>query len=226
MILLILFLPISVYLIWVGSINRQSRPVFVEGVWDFVALMFASSGLVLFGVPAVITSLNETWRRYWLTGEGPLPFATLEGSRVFWVFLWGLYLVLVIAVFWILLSRRKNWYCVYNVDLDQLDVAATRALETTGFQVRRIGHFFLLKDPNSMLEETVELDLFRPLSHASLYFSNPNGIACRQVILSLGENLSGSPAPEHWAGLALIFAGSFLLFLTIISQLMFALVLH
>lgn len=226
MILLILFLPVAVYLIWVGSINRQAKPVFVEGVWDFVALMFASSGLVLFGIPSIITSLNETWRRYWLTGDGPLPFATLDGSRNFWIFIWLLYLVLVIVVFWILLLRRRNWFCIYNVNLEQLEQFTVSALDATGFQVQRIGKYFLLRNPQTLGEETLELEFFKPLSHASLHFSNPRGVLCRRVIQVLMEKLSDCVVAEHWAGLALIFAGSFVLFLTVISQMVFALILH
>ena len=95
MILLILFLPVAIYLIWVGGISRHSRPSIVGGSWDFVALMFAGSGLVLVGLPAVITSIYETWRRYWLTGEGPIPYSSLEGSRWFWLFIWLVYFVII-----------------------------------------------------------------------------------------------------------------------------------
>lgn len=120
MILLILFLPVAIYLIWVGGISRHSRPSIVGGSWDFVALMFAGSGLVLVGLPAVITSIYETWRRYWLTGEGPIPYSSLEGSRWFWLFIWLVYFVMTLSISAILIYRKRSWTCFYNVDPEVL----------------------------------------------------------------------------------------------------------
>jgi len=221
-IVLILFLPVAVYLIWVGSINRQSKPLIVEGTWDFAAMLFAASGLIFFGIPSIISSLNETWRRYWLTGEGPMPFASLEGSRTFWIFLWLFYLVMVVVLAAVLLKRRRNMYVIYNVDPGLVEHSLTKALDIPGMQINRVGNFFTLKDSQYQTEETLEVEVFRPMFNVSFHFSNPTGILCRRVMVSVKENLAEALTPEHRGGLILIFCGCFILFLTIISQFMVA----
>jgi len=218
-ILLILFLPVAIYLIWVGGISRQSRPSIVGGSWDFVALMFAGSGLVLVGLPAVITSIYETWRRYWLTGEGPIPFASLEGSRWFWLFIWMAYFVMVLILSFILIYRRGCWTYFYNVDPLAFDSAIAHALEQSGFQYRKFGNLYILHNPDDGVEEIMEVEAFTFFRHGSIFFNKPKGILSRHLRSLISESLIYTSTPHHWGGLVLMFLGFFVLFLTVIGQL-------
>jgi len=218
-ILLILFLPVAIYLIWVGGISRHSRPSIVGGSWDFVALMFAGSGLVLVGLPAVITSIYETWRRYWLTGEGPIPYSSLEGSRWFWLFIWLVYFVITLSISAILIYRKRSWTCFYNVDPEVFDSAIVGALEQSGCQYRKFGNLYILHNPHDDTEEKMEVEVFPFLKHGTICFNKPEGLLSKQLIALISEPLIYAKTPHHWGGLLLMFLGFFVLFLTVIGQL-------
>src|SRR6516225_1457399 len=76
LILLAFLLPFSIYLSILGSINRRRHPVMVSGVTDFIGILFAASGFLLFGGPGILTGLGEEWRMFWLIGKPPGSGAT------------------------------------------------------------------------------------------------------------------------------------------------------
>ncbi len=219
MILLILFLPVAIYLIWVGGISRQSRPSIVGGSWDFVSLMFAGSGFVLAGLPAVITSIYETWRRYWLTGEGPIPFASLEGSRWFWIAIWMMYFVMVICLSAIFIYRRRCWTCFYNVESAAFESAVADALAQSGFQYRKFGNLYILHNAEEGAEERMEVEVFSFLSHGTIFFNKPESLLSKHLLSLISQELINTYTPHHWGGLLLMFLGFFVMFFTVIGQL-------
>lgn len=226
MILLILFLPVAIYLIWVGGISRQSRPVIVNGSWDFVALVFAASGLILVGIPAVITSLNDTWRRYWLTGEGVIPLASLEGSRWFWISIWFFYFVMVVILVSIFIYRRRCFTCFYNIDSNDFNQAINDAIADSRCDIRKFGNFYLLNDETVASKETMEVEVFPLLRNGSIFFNQPEGLVSRQINDSVSNSVQQMFTKDHWGGLILIFLGFFILFVTVIGQIATAILLH
>ena len=127
LILVAFLLPLAAYLFVLAWINRQPRPVVVSGTWDFLGLLFASSGFLLLGGPAVLSSLNECWRRFWLLGDGSglpkwlfgdgrsLPNG-LDHYRDAWLLLAAGYFVAVVAGSGWMLARRRRLTCVFNVE--------------------------------------------------------------------------------------------------------------
>src|SRR5437016_2779703 len=85
LIFVVFLLPLAVYLLLLGHINRQPRPVVVSGTWDFIGVLFAGSGFLLFGGPAILTSLGESWRMFWLLGETNVTRDSLAAQWSFWV---------------------------------------------------------------------------------------------------------------------------------------------
>src|SRR5215210_6898917 len=96
LIFVVFLLPLGLYLLLLGQLNRQPRPVFLSGTLDFVGILFAASGFLLFGGPAVLTSLNESWRQFWLLGENTISRDGLLAQWQFWVFLSLLYFTVVV----------------------------------------------------------------------------------------------------------------------------------
>jgi hypothetical protein len=141
LILLAFLLPLAVYLLILGSINRRRRPLLVGGVWDFIGLLFAASGFLLFGGPAVLSSLSERWRRRWLLGQAGGDAG--EGLYEFWVFLSALYFLAVVAGAAWLLWRQRHLTAVYNVSGDLLEEALGRACDRLGLNPVRSGNLFL-----------------------------------------------------------------------------------
>ena len=99
MIFVVFLVPLGLYLLLLGHFNRQGRPVFVSGPLDFVGILFAASGFLMFGGPAILTSLNESWRSFWLLGDGnAVSRDSLLAQWQFWIFLSVLYFVGVVTV--------------------------------------------------------------------------------------------------------------------------------
>jgi hypothetical protein len=141
LILLAFFLPLACYLLVLGHINRRRRPLLVSGTWDLIGLLMASSGFLLFGGPAVLSSLHERWRLFWLFGQtGEVGGDT---AWILWILLWGLYFVAVVGGIAFLFWRQRNLTCVYNVDPAVLEHALNDVCEQFGLEPVRSGNLFL-----------------------------------------------------------------------------------
>lgn len=143
MIFLACFFPVAIYLLVLGSINRRRNPLLISGVWDFIGLLFAASGFLLLGGPAILSSLNERWRNYWLLGKTGSPAANPDGAWPFWVFLSFLYFVIVVGGSAYLLWRQRSLTSIYNVEPGVVQ----RCLESVFEQLRlspvRSGNLYL-----------------------------------------------------------------------------------
>ena len=143
MIFLAFFLPLALYLIVLGAINRRRRPLMVSGTWDFIGILFAASGFLLCGGPAVLGGLNERWRMFWLTGQRGAGPGGADGAWQFWVFLSALYFVVVVAGSAYLLWRQRHLTAVYNVERRAVEQALAQVCERLGLRPVRSGDLFL-----------------------------------------------------------------------------------
>jgi hypothetical protein len=140
-ILVAFFLPLAGYLLFLGFLNGRRRPVLVSGTWDLIGLLFAGSGFLLFGGPAILTGLNERWRMFWLFGEG--DFGEGGSGWHFWVLLWALYYAAVVAGTAYLFRRRRARTCVYNVEPSALVGTLGEVCDRLGLGPVRSGNLFL-----------------------------------------------------------------------------------
>jgi hypothetical protein len=144
---LILFLaflfPVAIYCLILGVINRRDRPLLVSGTWDFVGVLFAASGFLLFVGPSVLAALHESWRYFLLFGRGG-SLGLGDASYYFWVSLWGLYYCLVVGGSAFMLLRRRPTTAIYNVELANLQIALTHVLERLGLSWTRAGNQFFI----------------------------------------------------------------------------------
>jgi hypothetical protein len=143
MILLAFFLPLAIYLLVLGFINRRRYPLLVSGVWDGIGLVFGASGFLFFAGPAVFSSLRERWRLYWLLGKGDAPVVGADGAWQFWIFLSILYFVLVVAGVAFYFWRQRQLTAIYNADVTQVERALEQICERLGLNPVRSGDLFL-----------------------------------------------------------------------------------
>jgi hypothetical protein len=143
LILLAFFLPLALYLIVLGAINRRRRPMMVSGTWDFIGVLFAASGFLLCGGPGVLGSLEYRWRMFWLTGQRGAGPGGAEGAWQFWVFLSALYFLVVVAGSAYLLLRQRHLTAVYNVERRAVEQALIQVCERLGLRPERSGDLFL-----------------------------------------------------------------------------------
>src|SRR5262245_55001155 len=103
----------------------------VSGPWDFAGLLFAASGFLLFGGPALLSSLsfNETWRRFWLLGKDTPGITQEDRLLVVRLALFVLYFVLVVGGAAFLLWRRRRMTAIYNVDPIVVETVLGQVLE-------------------------------------------------------------------------------------------------
>jgi hypothetical protein len=142
LILLAFLLPFSVYLLVIGMINRRPHPVVIPGTWDFVGLVFAASGFLLVGGPAVLSSGSEGWRMFWLFGSrDALP--ARDGTVTLWVVLAAAYFAFVVSGVILLLFRRRALTAVYNVEPDAFEKALARVFGSLRLNPIRSGNLFV-----------------------------------------------------------------------------------
>jgi hypothetical protein len=135
--------PAAVYLLFLGWLNRRPRPVFVAGPWDFVGLLCALSGLLLFGGPALISGLDDKARMFWLLGETNYGLSAEEIVWAGWL-VRALYFLIVAGAAALLLWRSRRLTSVYNVDPDALHPALLKVFQRLGLTPTRVGEQYQL----------------------------------------------------------------------------------
>jgi hypothetical protein len=141
LILLAFLLPLAIYLLILGAVNRRRRPLVVPGVWDFIGLLFAASGFLLFGGPAILSSMNERWRMAWLLGQSPGP--SPDSELPVWVLLAAVYFVVVVGTAAVMLRRRRHCTAIYNVEPSAVEAAVAEACDDLGLSPVRSGNLLL-----------------------------------------------------------------------------------
>lgn len=116
MIVVAFLVPLGIYLLLLGWVNRQPRPVLVSGVWDFIGMLFGVSGFLLLGGPAILSSLNERWRMFWVLGDTGKLSEGLAGLRQVGVLLAVAYFLVVVGMCIWALSRRRGITAIYNTE--------------------------------------------------------------------------------------------------------------
>jgi hypothetical protein len=144
LILLVFFFPLAVYLLLLGFLNRHRHPLLVSGVWDGIGLIFGVSGFLLFAGPAVLSTVSDRWRWFWLLGKGDVSLATAEGAWPMWMFLALLYFLLVVGGAALYLWRQRRLTAIYNTHAETVERAVTDICKELGVNLTRSGDLFLL----------------------------------------------------------------------------------
>ncbi len=147
-VILAFFFPLAVYLLVLGFLNRGRHPLLVSGVWDGIGLIFGVSGFLLFAGPAILSSLSERWRLFWLFGKGDVSLAGPNGAWSLWVFLALLYFLLVLSGAALYLWRQRHLTAIYNTNADLVERALTDVCAKLGIEPVCSGGLFLFGMPN------------------------------------------------------------------------------
>jgi hypothetical protein len=238
LILLAFVLPLAVYLVVLGVVNRRPHPVMVSGTWDFIGLLFAASGFLLLSGPAILSSLQERWRLYWLLGQAPSPGA--DGD-------WPLWMLLTIPYFALILlgavwgfRRRRHSTSIYNVQPATVEQMLRAICTRLGLNPVHSGHLFLfgiapdlrteptdgLKDgvdklpyldapaaPDNLANQAavLEMDCFPFMNHVTLRWDPADTPLRREIEAALSHRLEETPGSASELGSWLMLVGSTLL---------------
>lgn len=141
--LLAFLFPVAVYCLVLGLINRRDRPLIVSGPWDFAGVLFAASGLLMYGGPALLGLMNERWRFSALLAERRSE-AGFGAAFFVWLLLSVLYFMLVVGGAAFLLWCRRGQTAVYNVSTAVFDPLLARVLEGLGLSWSQTGRRLFL----------------------------------------------------------------------------------
>src|SRR5262249_15334474 len=139
-ILITVWFPLAIYCLTLSYVNRSQHPILVRGTWDAVGLLFALSGFLLLGGPAILNGLYEQRRLAWVVGQPDFLPGLDSLPWVAWAALWvGSFGPVLGRAAWIIWLRR-NQTCIYNVELDAFDLALAKALEHLGLMGTRAAN--------------------------------------------------------------------------------------
>jgi len=180
-IFVVFLVPLGLYLLLLGHLNRQSKPVLVSGPTDFIGILFAASGFLLFGGPAILTSLNESWRSFWLLGD--FRRDGMLAQWYFWVFLSALYFVVVVAGSSFVLWRRRQMTSIYNVEPAQVEASLDDVCKHYGLSPIRSGNVYV----------------FGPGLEAPPPAPSPEGIQAPHAVAGMAQRVARMDRPGNLA---------------------------
>jgi hypothetical protein len=241
LILLAFLLPFSIYLFLLGSVNRRRHPVMVSGVTDFIGILFAASGFLLFGGPGILSSLNERWRMFWLLGHAPSGPADEFWQYWGWILLSALYFVIVVAGAALVLRGQRHLTAIYNAEQGLIERCLVQVCEQMGLDPARSGSLFVFGvEPagnpgagkeaiqtapkpagaaNALLQQAAVLEMvtFRRMRHVTLRWDPAESVLRREVEAELEKVLRETPVEPSELGVWLTMLGVTLFGLTVIA---------
>jgi hypothetical protein len=141
--------PLAVYCLVLGLINRLRRPLMISAVWDFAGILFAASGFLALAGPAMLTGFSEDWRMFWLVGHA--QGLAGAGNEDIWRGLAVTYFVVVVVGSAYVLWLRRGQTAVYNVNPDVFEEVLAGVLDATGLMWSHAGHrYFIRHDPKRL----------------------------------------------------------------------------
>jgi hypothetical protein len=196
---LVFIFPIAVYLLILGLMNRRDRPMVLSGVWDFVGVLWAASGLLLFVCPGALAALHERWQLHFLVGGSRAVEALGEEGQLLWTFISALYFTVVVSGAAWLLFRRRQMTSIYNIEPPVFDTLLAGVLDRLGCSWARAGNQLFIK-PGTALLNNQPAQAEMPRVHTEIIGSELAHAAMRARTLT--EALAGSPLAV--AGLAVL----------------------
>lgn len=142
---LALLFPLGVYCLVLSRFNGRRRPVLVPGAWDFALLLFATSGLLLFLGPGLLTGFEFDPSEWWLRAVLPRLRDPHDRSGLVWAAGCLAYLTLALAVPAGLLLRRRRVSCVYNATEEEVADALRRVAASQGWVCAQAGRRLALR---------------------------------------------------------------------------------
>jgi hypothetical protein len=216
--------PVAVYFMIIGMINRRPGPLMVAGSWDFIGILWATSGLLLFGGPYV---LSGTFKK----SLSELPFqrestaladAISEVWAGWWVW-WIVYYLIVVGGAAFLVWMRRDATVVYNVDPRTLDGVLAGVAQRLGLEMDRQGNRLYLashqphaaqvppdaisaspitvhRPASTVGAAVIELDPFPFLNNVSLHWRTATPDARIDLERELRSALSEVTTPNNQTG--------------------------
>jgi hypothetical protein len=239
LILLAFLIPVGIYCLVLSVIHRGHHPVMVSGPWDFVGVLFAASGILLLGGPAILAGLYEHWRLSWLLGQTRYLQSVGENWS-FWISLWLLYFGVVLGGSAFILWRRRGLISIYNVEPAAFAEVLIQVLDRLRLEWRRNGPYRLVIRFRQFPVESAQggstsacpwvelaLEAFPAMHHVTLHWLGQDDATRLEVESELAKTLPRMRTRPNLVGicflclaLVLLFAGFFVFMVLFVTRLL------
>jgi hypothetical protein len=227
--MLALFLfPLAVYCSILGLVNRRLQPLMVSGVWDFLGVLLATSGFLLFIGPYLLSGLfrQSLDELPYTRDSGSITGAVAEVWATWWA-VWLLYYLLVLGGGAFLVWSRRTTTVIYNIDPHSFDAVLAQTAQRLGLEVTRLGNRVLLAPGGSPLtppggpeaalsrpalagQASLDVESFSLTSNVSLHWRGGSPELRVEVERDLERGLAQVASPDSGAGGWLLAAAGFL----------------
>lgn len=137
--------PLGIYCLALSRLNGRPRPVLVPGAWDFALVLFATSGLLFFLGPGLLTGFEFDPHEWWLRIELPRVRDPRDRSGLLWAAACLAYLTVALSVSIGLLLSRRRVSCIYNAGENDVAGALARVAASDGWTSARVGRRIVLR---------------------------------------------------------------------------------
>ena len=223
MIFVAFLLPLAIYCLVLGFINRRQHPTMVSAAWDFAGLLFAASGFLVFGFPGMLSSLSEHGRHVAMFGVPPRDpnqwglFRDLAEGLASTLYAFGngaillaYFLIVVVGcagVIW----RRQNQTAVYNIHPNVFEEILGSVLDAAGLVWGREGKRWVIRRNEKAVAHSLQVDATASLCHVTLRWETQDADLRKQVEGELAQSLAEVRTRDNPVAIWLLSAGTLLL---------------
>ncbi len=212
-----LLLPLSLYLLLLGQINRRRTPLVVTGVWDGIMLIIGVSGFFLFGGRLILEQVTDRLRLGWLANSD----TTTLGPGQVGLILALIYVLLVLCAVAYYFARQRQMTSIYAVDLEQVEDGLQSACEQLSLHPLRSGRLIFFRRPDQTGPDdpatVLEVEPFVAMRHVTLRWDPADAEVRESIEAKLTEYLAGTTAEPGDVCVWFYIAGLFLFALASVS---------
>jgi hypothetical protein len=151
--------PICIYCLFLAMLHQRRHPTLMSGTWDFVGVLLALSGFLVFGTAVFLLSFQPAGRDFLLHGGAPSDLRRIgaQGSHLI-VFLWFLFYASLASSFAYMIWHRRAYSVIYNVTPAEMEYVLQRVIENSHMQSMRRGRRWYIGAEEEVESKPVAID--------------------------------------------------------------------
>ena len=132
--------PVCIYCLFLAMLHQRRHPTLMSGAWDFVGVLLALSGFLIFGTTVFLLSFQPAGREFLLHGGTPADVRRIgaQGSPMI-VLLWFLFYASLASSFAYMIWHRRAFSVIYNITPAETEHVLLRVVENAHMQAMRRG---------------------------------------------------------------------------------------
>jgi hypothetical protein len=143
--------PICIYVLFLALLHQRRHPTLLPGSWDFVGVLLALSGFLIFGTTIFLLSFQPAGREFLLHGGTPADVRRIsaQGSPLI-VLLWFLFYASLACSFAFMIWQRRAFSVIYNLTPAEMEQVLQGVIDRLHLQAIRRGRRWYIGSPERM----------------------------------------------------------------------------